>query len=158
MTTTDYPATLPRPQHGLGVEVKGATKQTARDRPQQRARVLGQQSQTIQSLSWIFRTDAQFAAFVQWWRYSLRNGTLAANMQLPNGYSDALQLVQFLGPYAATDLNNGWSVTATVELLSPPRMTGDDVLGLIAYGSLDISVDAAALHNVIHVTLPGNIP
>lgn len=156
--SVDYPVDLPRPQRGLTLVVHGASAASARERTQTRCRLVGQQSQTTEALTFVLRTDAIFAEWCQWYRYSLRDGALAANIQLPNGYGDAVQQVRFLQVYQANDLNNGWQVTATVELLNPPRMTADDVAGLIAYGSFDISADAAALHTLVHVTLPADIP
>lgn len=155
--SVDYPIDLPRPQRGLTLTVHGASAASARERTQQRCRLVGQQSQTTEALTFILRTDALFALWCQWYRYSLRNGALAANMQLPNGYNDIVQPVRFTAVYAAQDLNNGWQVDATVELLSPPRMTSDDVAGLIVYGAFDLSTDAAALHLLANTTLPADL-
>ena len=153
--TVAYPAILPRPQRpGYAQAVGGASIGTARERTSARCRPIGLASRTAATLTWIFTPD-QFAFFAGWWRHDIEQGTQVASLPLPNGHSDAPQQVRFLGPYAAEDLVGRWRVSATVELTAPPRLSADDIAGLLTMGSL--ALPAYDLHHLVHALMPPRI-
>lgn len=150
--STSYPAILPRPQRaGYAMGVSGTTIGTPRDRTAARCRAIGLGSRTVAVLTWVFTAD-QFAFFAGWWRHDLEQGTQPAQVVLPNGNSEAAQPVRFLGPYAAEDLVGRWKVSATVELTAPPRLSADDIAGVLVVGSL--ALPAYDLHHLVHALMP----
>lgn len=153
--STSYPTALPRPQRdGYSITAAAAAVGTARERAAERCRRIGRGSRSAVALVWHF-TPAQFAVFAGWWRYDLDQGSLPALIVLPNGTADTAQPVRFLGAYTAEDLDGRWRVTVAAELLAPPRISADDIAGLITHGSLSLPV--ADLHTLVHTSIPARI-
>lgn len=153
--STTYPSVLPRPQRsGYVLTIGAAATATQRERAADRCRRIGQGSRSTVSLTWHL-TEEQFATFAAWWRYDLLQGSLPAIIALPNGVDDIAQSVQFLGTYSADDMDGRWRVAVTAELLAPPRLSTDDLAGLIANGSLILP--ALSLHTLVHTSIPARI-
>jgi hypothetical protein len=149
------PAMLPRPQRdGYAIDTEATAVAGARDNASIRCRQVGRLPYTKMSLSWVL-DDEEYAIFAGWYRYDLKNGSLPATIKLLNGHSDAAQSVRFLEPLQADDLLGRWRITAAVELIAPPRLSADDLTGILATNSLDLS--ALGFHYLIHTSIPSRI-
>jgi hypothetical protein len=159
--STTYPAGIRRPLlSGYGLTIASPNATTERDRTTARTRGTATASTCSVALTWHF-TAAEFQTFAAWFRTDLQHGALPASMALINGYADAVQSVQFLGPYRVTDRGGGvLRVEAEAQMTAPPRLSAADMAGLIAMGGSlrDGPGLVTALHYLVHTTLPTDLP
>lgn len=128
-----YPAdALPRPQwDGYAISVTGPAVATGRDRGQSRVRRLGLGSLTVATMTWIL-TDAEYRAWMQWYRETTLYGSQADQMMVKTGKSDELLYVKPLEQPKVEDVDGGWRVTMRLEIHNPPRYTSVQIAAILA--------------------------
>ena len=102
-------------------------------------------------------TDGQFAVFEAWHAQDVSDGQDWFTTDLLNGVGRTSYQARFAGIWRAAKQGAKWIVTATLEVLDRPLLTGEALAMSYTYPPEDVLAMEYTLHQLVHTSLPGTM-
>lgn len=151
----DFPASLPTPLvAGYGIAPAPRVGRAAFEAGNQRVRRISASAPSLVTVRWRF-TLAQMAVFEAWHANDIGHGADDFSVALANGLGMTTVTASFeemYQPRARPGLR--WDVSARLRVTGLPVMAANYLEAASAYNPNEIIASGAALHTLIHATLP----
>ena len=153
--TARWPDRLPLPTlEGYGIQPGEAILRTEMEAGPARQRRRFTQVPSRIAVRWVLRPD-QFALFEAWYRWAAAEGGAWFEMDLLGGLGMTPQEARFTRQFDARPYRGRlWEVTSELEIRARPTMSEGGLILLLTENPQGLDDAGAALHALVHETLP----